>query len=128
MSTVRRLAGDGVDVEVVHRDTSLETDFAGPLKDAMVGALMAEDPGGDVVYGPPGHKQGRGADPRVMEVVGASVFASDVLTSWLYRPTGPGPFAPSPQSTGRTKTARCPDKPSPRLPMRMASRRASSRR
>lgn len=35
---------------------------------------------GDVVYGPPGHKQGRGADPRVLEVVGEGVFASDVLT------------------------------------------------
>src|ERR1700712_169579 len=35
---------------------------------------------GDVVYGPPGHKQGRGADPRVVQVVGEGVFASDVLT------------------------------------------------
>jgi arginine decarboxylase len=35
---------------------------------------------GDVVYGPPGHKQGRGADPRVVDVVGAGVFESDVLT------------------------------------------------
>src|SRR5215218_3143187 len=35
---------------------------------------------GDVVFGPPGHKQGRGADPRVVEVLGAGVFASDVLT------------------------------------------------
>jgi arginine/lysine/ornithine decarboxylase len=35
---------------------------------------------GDVVYGPPGHKQGRGADPRVLEIVGRDVFASDVLT------------------------------------------------
>ncbi|MGY1741528.1 MULTISPECIES: Orn/Lys/Arg family decarboxylase [unclassified Blastococcus] len=35
---------------------------------------------GDVVFGPPGHKQGRGVDPRVLEVVGAGVFASDVLT------------------------------------------------
>jgi arginine decarboxylase len=35
---------------------------------------------GDVVYGPPGHKQGRGADPRVVEIVGAGVFASDVLS------------------------------------------------
>ncbi|MFF1509581.1 aminotransferase class I/II-fold pyridoxal phosphate-dependent enzyme [Streptomyces sp. NPDC058326] len=33
----------------------------------------------DVVYGPPGHKQGRGADPRVAEVVGLDVFRSDVL-------------------------------------------------
>ncbi|MGY1735907.1 aminotransferase class I/II-fold pyridoxal phosphate-dependent enzyme [Geodermatophilus sp. SYSU D00684] len=35
---------------------------------------------GDVVYGPPGHKQGRGVDPRVLEVVGADVFRSDVLS------------------------------------------------
>src|SRR3954464_11656244 len=35
---------------------------------------------GDVVFGPPGHKQGRGADPRVLEVVGRDVFASDVLS------------------------------------------------
>src|SRR5215218_11071104 len=35
---------------------------------------------GDHVYGPPGHRQGRGADPRVVEVVGEGVFASDVLS------------------------------------------------
>jgi arginine/lysine/ornithine decarboxylase len=35
---------------------------------------------GDVVFGPPGHRQGRGADPRVLEVVGLDVFRSDVLT------------------------------------------------
>src|SRR4051812_45557320 len=34
---------------------------------------------GDAVYGPPGHKQGRGADPRVVGIVGEGVFASDVL-------------------------------------------------
>ncbi|MEW2339886.1 aminotransferase class I/II-fold pyridoxal phosphate-dependent enzyme [Streptomyces griseoaurantiacus] len=35
---------------------------------------------GDVVYGPPGHRQGRGVDPRVLDVVGEGVFASDVLS------------------------------------------------
>ncbi|MDX3088465.1 PLP-dependent transferase [Streptomyces sp. ME02-6978a] len=35
---------------------------------------------GDVVYGPPGHKQGRGADPAVLDIVGEGVFASDVLS------------------------------------------------
>jgi arginine decarboxylase len=35
---------------------------------------------GDTVFGPPGHKQGRGADPRVVDIVGAGVFASDVLS------------------------------------------------
>jgi arginine/lysine/ornithine decarboxylase len=34
---------------------------------------------GDVVLGPPGHRQGLGVDPRVLEVLGAGVFASDVL-------------------------------------------------
>ncbi|AOR30169.1 ornithine decarboxylase [Streptomyces fodineus] len=35
---------------------------------------------GDVVFGPPGHKQGRGTDPRVAGVLGIDVFRSDVLT------------------------------------------------
>ncbi|MBT2479722.1 aminotransferase class I/II-fold pyridoxal phosphate-dependent enzyme [Streptomyces sp. ISL-94] len=35
---------------------------------------------GDIAYGPPGHKQGRGVDPRVADVVGLDVFRSDVLT------------------------------------------------
>jgi arginine decarboxylase len=35
---------------------------------------------GDIVYGPPGHKQGRGADPRVKEILGEGVFRSDVLS------------------------------------------------
>ncbi|NAZ85562.1 aminotransferase class I/II-fold pyridoxal phosphate-dependent enzyme [Kineococcus indalonis] len=43
-------------------------------------ALEAFRRRGDVVYGPPGHRQGRGADPRVVQVVGEGVFASDVLT------------------------------------------------
>jgi len=33
----------------------------------------------DVVFGPSGHKQGRGVNPRVLETVGAGVFASNVL-------------------------------------------------
>ncbi|MEU7568432.1 ornithine decarboxylase [Streptomyces fradiae] len=35
---------------------------------------------GDVVYGPPGHKQGRGVDPRVLEVLGEDLFRADVLS------------------------------------------------
>jgi arginine decarboxylase len=34
---------------------------------------------GDVVYGPPGHKQGRGTDPRVRELLGDDLFRADVL-------------------------------------------------
>jgi arginine decarboxylase len=46
----------------------------------VIEALLEFRRRGDVVYGPPGHKQGRGVDPRVLEVVGEGVFASDVLT------------------------------------------------
>src|SRR4051812_31488624 len=35
---------------------------------------------GDVVFGPPGHKQGRGTDPRVLEILGEALFADDVLS------------------------------------------------
>jgi acetylornithine deacetylase/succinyl-diaminopimelate desuccinylase-like protein len=49
LATVRELAGDGVDVEVHHRDIALETTFDGALVDAMVGALQAEDEGSRVL-------------------------------------------------------------------------------
>ncbi|MGV9293509.1 aminotransferase class I/II-fold pyridoxal phosphate-dependent enzyme [Amycolatopsis sp. NPDC003676] len=34
---------------------------------------------GHVSFLPPGHKQGRGADPRLAEIVGRDVFASDII-------------------------------------------------
>ncbi|MCI2240005.1 hypothetical protein MO973_36375 [Paenibacillus sp. TRM 82003] len=43
-------------------------------------ALAAFQERRDVVYGPPGHKQGRGADPRLVELTGEGVFASDALS------------------------------------------------
>jgi arginine decarboxylase len=43
-------------------------------------ALTAFHERGDVVYGPPGHRQGKGVDKRVLDVMGAGVFASDVLS------------------------------------------------
>ncbi|MDT3397916.1 ornithine decarboxylase [Streptomyces sp. B1866] len=42
-------------------------------------ALTAYRRRGSHPYSPPGHKGGAGADPRVTEVLGAGVFASDVL-------------------------------------------------
>ncbi|WP_432563210.1 aminotransferase class I/II-fold pyridoxal phosphate-dependent enzyme [Kineococcus sp. SYSU DK003] len=35
---------------------------------------------GDVVFGPPGHRQGLGVDPRVLAVLGERMFAADILT------------------------------------------------
>ena len=46
----------------------------------VIEALQAFRERGDVVFGPPGHRQGPGVDPRVLEVLGEGVFASDVLT------------------------------------------------
>ncbi|RFU84558.1 ornithine decarboxylase [Streptomyces triticagri] len=42
-------------------------------------ALTAYHRQGHLPFTPPGHKQGRGADPRVVEVLGEAVFAADVL-------------------------------------------------
>src|SRR4051795_4341847 len=48
-----------------------------PILDAMVEFRRR----GDIVYTPPGHKQGRGTDPRVLEGLGREAFLSDVLTT-----------------------------------------------
>jgi arginine decarboxylase len=43
-------------------------------------ALQAFHERGFVPFNPPGHRQGRGVDPRVLEIVGEAVFASDVIS------------------------------------------------
>jgi arginine decarboxylase len=45
----------------------------------VLDALAAYHERADVPFTPPGHKQGRGADPRVLAVLGEEVFHSDVL-------------------------------------------------
>ncbi|MBV9024426.1 MAG: ornithine decarboxylase [Streptomycetaceae bacterium] len=44
-------------------------------------ALIAYHDSGQTSFTPPGHKQGRGADPRVLETLGEAVFRSDVLAT-----------------------------------------------
>ncbi len=44
LKTISELAGDRVEVEVLHRDIALEVPFEGHLVDAMRAALEAEDP------------------------------------------------------------------------------------
>jgi arginine/lysine/ornithine decarboxylase len=46
----------------------------------MLEALQAFRQRGDIAFGPPGHRQGRGVDPRVLNIMGEGVFASDVLS------------------------------------------------
>jgi arginine/lysine/ornithine decarboxylase len=43
--------------------------------------LEAYHRSGQTPFSPPGHKQGRGADPRVIQALGEDVFRSDVLAS-----------------------------------------------
>ncbi len=47
--TIKKLAGDGVEVSYVNQDVSLEVPFAGNLVDAMIDALHSEDPGAKVL-------------------------------------------------------------------------------
>jgi acetylornithine deacetylase/succinyl-diaminopimelate desuccinylase-like protein len=44
--TIKKLAGDEIEVEIIVRDIALEVDFAGPLVEAMCNALNSEDPEG----------------------------------------------------------------------------------
>ena len=44
LDTIRELAGDGVDVEVVHGDIALEWPTESPLIDVMKRSVLAEDP------------------------------------------------------------------------------------
>lgn len=47
----------------------------------VLDALAAYHRRAYVPFTPPGHKQGRGADPRVLETLGDAVFRSDVLAT-----------------------------------------------
>ena len=49
MKTIEDLAGEHVEVEVMHRDIALDAPFEGDLVEAMVAALRAEDPDAEVL-------------------------------------------------------------------------------
>jgi len=49
MGTIRELAGEFVEVEVIHRDIALDAPFGGDLVDRMGQALLAEDPGAAIL-------------------------------------------------------------------------------
>ncbi|MDQ1570856.1 MAG: hypothetical protein QOF79_1530 [Actinomycetota bacterium] len=44
LAEIRALVGDDIEIVTLHRDIGLETPFDGPLVEAMIGALHAEDP------------------------------------------------------------------------------------
>jgi acetylornithine deacetylase/succinyl-diaminopimelate desuccinylase-like protein len=49
MAMIRELAGEFVDVEVLHRDIALDVPFSGVLVEDMKRALLAEDPGASIL-------------------------------------------------------------------------------
>jgi acetylornithine deacetylase/succinyl-diaminopimelate desuccinylase-like protein len=49
MDTIRALAGEHVEVEVVHRDVALEAPFDGDLVESMKQSLLREDPGAAIL-------------------------------------------------------------------------------
>ncbi len=49
MATIRELAGEHVEVEVLHRDIALDAPFSGDLVGAMTRSLLAEDPEASVL-------------------------------------------------------------------------------
>ena len=49
MTTIRELAGEHVEVEVVHRDVALEAPFEGALVESMKQSLLREDPGAAIL-------------------------------------------------------------------------------
>ena len=46
LDTVKKLAGEEIEIEVLVRDKALEVDFEGPLVDAMKAAIAKYDPDG----------------------------------------------------------------------------------
>ncbi len=49
MDTIERLAGEFVDIEIVHKDVALEAPFEADLVNSMKHALLKEDPGAHVL-------------------------------------------------------------------------------
>jgi len=70
LADIRRVVGDGVDVEVVHQDIGLEVPFSGDLVDAMVAALGRHDPGAPVVP----YLMGGGTDNKALAMLGIAGY------------------------------------------------------
>jgi len=70
LADIRRIVGDGVEVEIVHQDIGLEVPFSGDLVDAMVGALGRHDPGAPVIP----YLMGGGTDNKALAGLGISGY------------------------------------------------------
>ncbi|MGN7188146.1 M20/M25/M40 family metallo-hydrolase [Microbacterium enclense] len=70
LADIQRIVGDGVDIEIVHRDIGLEVPFAGDLVDAMVAQLGRHDPGVPVIP----YLLGAGTDNKALSTLGISGY------------------------------------------------------
>ncbi|MGP3534888.1 M20/M25/M40 family metallo-hydrolase [Microbacterium sp. RD1] len=70
LAQIREIVGPHIDVEIVHRDIGLEVPFAGPLVDAMVGALDRADPGVPVLP----YLMGGGTDNKALSTLGIAGY------------------------------------------------------
>jgi acetylornithine deacetylase/succinyl-diaminopimelate desuccinylase-like protein len=70
LARVRELAGEGVEVRIVHQDVGLENPFAGPLVDAMVATLGAHDPEAEVLP----YMLSGGTDNKALSLLGITGY------------------------------------------------------
>lgn len=70
MATIRELAGEHVEVEVGHMDTSLESPFEGELVDRMRSALLAEDPEASILP----YCLSGGTDNKALSTIGVTGY------------------------------------------------------
>lgn len=70
LGEIRRIVGEGVDVEIVHQDIGLEAPFDGALVEAMVAALGRADPGVPVIP----YLLGAGTDNKALASIGITGY------------------------------------------------------
>jgi acetylornithine deacetylase/succinyl-diaminopimelate desuccinylase-like protein len=70
LADIRRIVGDGIEIETVVRDVGLETAFEGDLVDRMVAALARHDPGAPVIP----YLLGAGTDNKALSRLGITGY------------------------------------------------------
>ncbi|WIM93831.1 M20/M25/M40 family metallo-hydrolase [Actinoplanes oblitus] len=70
LAELRDIIGPDVEIEHVHRQPAVETEFGGPLVDAMAAALRAEDPGARTVP----YLMSGGTDAKAFSTLGIRCF------------------------------------------------------
>ncbi|BDV30515.1 M20/M25/M40 family metallo-hydrolase [Microbacterium terricola] len=70
LAEIRALVGEHIEVETVVRDVGLEVPFAGPIVEAMVGALGRHDPGVPVIP----YLMGGGTDNKALSRLGIAGY------------------------------------------------------